>query len=267
MRKITLLLLLAVTFANAQNKITQEQIKVKVDSILQEGNLLYKHEKAAWLSTDIASANKDIRNQIAKFLAYQEGDSIKVIILNKENKCIYDLSYFGDISTPAHKSITQRDLTPKEDKLLSIKNKIVSGIIDQKIEVESYKDFGLNLVLLPYGTDYKLYIITGANKSQIIPFGNDYLIIADENGIIKSWKKFHSRLIALSTVAPNGEAVISTTHSHLRSEPFISATDICTFKLYGGLCGQKEFEVYSPELGMYFKYKLAENEIEAINNQ
>lgn len=265
MKKITLLLLLAVTCANAQNKITQEQIKVKIDSILQEGNLLYNHEKAAWISTDKASANKDIRNQIAKSLAYQEGDSIKVIILNKENKCIYDLSYFGDISIPTHESITLRDLTPKEDKLLSIRDKIVKGIVDQKIEIESYQDFGLNLILLPYGTDYKLYIITGANKSQIIPFGNDYLIIADENGMIKSWKKFHSRLIALSTVTPNGDPVISTIHSHLRSEPFISATDICTFKLYGSLCGQNEFKVYSPELGVYFKYKLAENQIE-VNN-
>jgi len=50
-------------------------------------------------------------------------------------------------------------------------------------------------------------------------------------------------------------------HSHLRTEPFISATDICTFMLYGKLCGQNSFGVYSPELGKYFRYRLDKNVI------
>ncbi|OPZ96093.1 MAG: hypothetical protein BWY72_01825 [Bacteroidetes bacterium ADurb.Bin416] len=36
---------------------------------------------------------------------------------------------------------------------------------------------------------------------------------------------------------PNGDKVTDITHSHLNSTPYITATDICTFRLYGPLCG------------------------------
>ena len=60
----------------------------------------------------------------------------------------------------------------------------------------------------------------------------------------------------------NGETVTGITHSHLRAEPFISATDICTFKLYGNMYGLKQFKVYSPELSLYFTYNTDKNTIE-----
>ena len=50
-------------------------------------------------------------------------------------------------------------------------------------------------------------------------------------------------------------------HSHLKYEPFISATDICTFRLYYNKTGSTKFAVYSTALSMYFIYELATNTI------
>lgn len=45
------------------------------------------------------------------------------------------------------------------------------------------------------------------------------------------------------------------------SQPFISATDICTFRLYYNKTGSTKFAVYSTALSMYFVYELATNTI------
>jgi hypothetical protein len=69
-------------------------------------------------------------------------------------------------------------------------------------------------------------------------------------------------VIPAQSKGPNGEKVVSAIHSHLKTTPYITATDICTFRLYGELCEMDEFSVYSPALGKYFKYRLKENKIE-----
>jgi hypothetical protein len=245
----------------AQNGLTELQIKVKTDSILMEGNLLFQYEKTAWTSTDLAMEKNEIKKKFEGYLVYQQKDTIKTIILNKENQCIYELFYINDFSRPTREIIANRELNENEKKLLTIKNKILSQIGEKKYEVGCQDGFSLNVELIPVVSGYKLYILTGTSQSNIIPFGNDYLFLTDQNGEILSMRKFHSRLISTKTKGPNGEQVTETIHSHLRTEPFISATDICTFKLYGSLYEQKEFKVYSPELSTYFIYSLIDNDI------
>ena len=113
----------------------------------------------------------------------------------------------------------------------------------------------MNIELIPYELGYKLYIIAGTSKSDMIPFGNDYIFFADKNGEITSWRKFHSRLIPTMTKY-EGKTVIGIIHSHLVNEPFMTATDICTFRLYGTISGVKKFEVLSTALSKVFTYDL-----------
>ena len=257
MRKLSILILLfsLSILGKAQNELSKKQIEEKTDSILIEGNLLYKYERAAWISFDLAMEEESIKLDYGGYITYQDGDSIKTTILDKENKfCIFELTFIKDFNKPTNENLTRRKLTENEEKLLYIKNKIIDEIIEKKYEVGCPEGYSLNKILIPNNKGYKLYIITGTSQSQIIPFGNDYLFYADENGNITSWKKFHSRLISTQTVGPSGEEVRGLTHSHLRAEPFISATDICTFKLYGVLYNIDEFSVYSPELSIYFIY-------------
>jgi len=267
MKTTALLFLLSLSIiANAQEPMNEKEMKQKTDSILTEGNLLFKYERSAWVSTDLAMEKSVIKKEYGGYLVYQVGDTIKTIILNKENKlCIYELSFIGNYDYPKLEVLTNRNLTAKEENLLYIKNKILGGIIEQKIAVEIPAGCSLNMDLLPTDQGYKFYILSGTSQSQMIPFGNDYLFYADLKGTILTWKKFHSRFIPTQTKGPNEEVVLQTTHSHLKKEPFISATDICTFMLYGSLYDQMDFLVYSPAFSKYFKYKLASNEIEILN--
>ena len=267
MRKTILLLFVFTTvLLNAQVSLTKEEIKRKTDSILVEGNLLYQFEKAAWVSTDQALALKDIKKKFGGYLIYQSEDSIKAVILEKgQNNCIYEMTYFKDFSMPTKENLISRELTDSEKKLLSIKTKLINSIFTPTYQISCPEGYNLNVELIPYELGYKLYILAGTSKSNVIPFGNDYIFFADKKGEITSWRKFHSRLISMMTKY-NGETVRGITHSHLRTEPFISATDICTFKLYGSLYGLKEFKVLSTALSKYFTYDLNKNTIEIEGN-
>jgi len=261
-RKTVLLLFVFVAFIlNGQVTFSKEEIKQKTDSILIEGNLLYQFEKVAWVSTDQALALNDIKKKFGGYLIYQSGDSIKAVILEKNHdNCIYEMTFYKDASILNSESLISRELNDLEIKLLSIKRKLVNEIFTPKYEVSCPEDFDLNIQLIPYESGYKLYILTGTSKSNVIPFGNDYIFFADKNGEITSWRKFHSGLISMTM--PKGLDIIGITHTHLPTEPFITATDICTFKLYGSLNGLKHLTILSTVLPKYFKYDLEKNTIE-----
>lgn len=259
---ILLTVLFFCTLLNAQSKMSETQIKEKLDSILLEGNLLYRYEKAAWISVDMAKEKKEVKKEFFSYLVYHENDTVRALILNKKSECIYELRFVFQFDNPISELVLTRALSIKEQKMLTTKTTIIKNIVDQKIPIGCPDGYGLNMILMPKDEGYKLYIITGANKSGIIPFGNDYLFFTDDTGNILSWKRFHSRLIALDSKGPDGEVVREMVHSHLRTEPFISATDICTFMLYAKLCGQTSFQVLSTELGKYFRYRLDRNTIE-----
>jgi hypothetical protein len=263
MKVITLIFLIfAVISVNAQTILSEDQIRQKTDSVLKEANLIYEYEKAAWVTTDLAFENIEIKNDMAGYIAYQQHDTTKTIIINKNGECILETKFITGSIVPANKNFTKRNLNENEIHLLLIRDSIVRDIENKKINISCPDGFSLNLVLIPASFGYKLYILTGTSQPDIIPFGNDYLIISDDYGQIISWKKFHSRLIATPVKAPNGEDIIEFIHSHLKTEPFISATDICTFKLYAPIHQKLSFSVYSPALSKSFRYLLLEDSIE-----
>lgn len=262
-----ILVLISSIFIKAQSTLTENQITEKLDSILFEGNLLYRYEKAAWISIDMARDNRKVKNSFSNYLVYLDNDTIKSIILNKNSDCIYELKFVFQFEKPVSDVVLTRPLSSNEKKLVSTKAAILNKIVENKISLECPEGFGLNMIMMPKEDGFKFYIISGSNKSGIIPFGNDYLFLTDNYGNIQSWKKFHSRLIALESKGPEGEDVREMIHSHLRTEPFISATDVCTFMLYAKLCGLNSFQVYSPELSKYFRYRLDKNKIEIVEDE
>lgn len=262
MRKTYLMLFVLVsTMINGQVKFSKEEIKRKNDSILVEGNLLYQYEKVAWVSTDYALELNEISKKFGGYFIYQSGDSIKSIILDKKQEnCISDMTYFNNFTTPTKELLVSRPLNEKEKELISIKKKLIDQIFTSKYEISQVDGFSYNIQLIPYESGYKLYMISGTSKSNLIPFGNDYVFFADKNAVISSWRKFHSRLISTPTKY-EGETVRGITHSHLVAEPFITATDICTFRLYGSISGVKMFKVLSTALSKVFTYDLESNTI------
>jgi len=242
-------------------EMSENELKTKLDSVLIEAHLLYKYEKAAWISTDLANGNKTLKKDYGGFFAYEEQKEIRVIILGKKSQnCIAEYSFENDFSKPKSEKTGSRELSDKEKTLLEVREKIVENLSDKEYEVTIPDGYSPNLILLPFDEKYKLYIIMGTSQKDVIPFGNDYLFIADKDGKIENWQKFHSRIIPGYTKM-NGNKVRELTHSHLRTTPLITATDICTFMLYAPLYGIDAFSVYSPAIGKYMKYSLKDNEI------
>jgi hypothetical protein len=237
-------------------------LQVKLDSIIIEADLMYKYEKTVWNSTDLLMADKKLKMKYGGYIVRHSVDSIFVTYMDEIQK--ESIARFFYISTNINKPckiITESSpLSGTEKELIDIKVKMLNQLSDSKYNVTIPQGFNPNFVLIKEDTIFKLYLIMGTSESGVIPFGNDYLFKANSKGEIIFWNKFHSRMIP--TMAEiNGYIVTESSHSHLRTTPYITATDICTFRLYAQNAKQKKFSVYSPEIGKTMTYILKTNKI------
>ncbi|MGE8528342.1 hypothetical protein [Chryseobacterium rhizosphaerae] len=262
--KFFLIFIPAITFA--QNlKYSEKELQQKLDSIKTEANLLFSHENASWHASDLANTNPKLRENMGSYLTYQSKDIIKTVFLNKDqSKIIAEYDFKNDQKSPVKESFTQRELDSTESTLKNIHSVVIPQLSDPKYEVALPQGYSLNLILIPFKENYKIYLISGTSQSGIIPFGNDYLFVSDNKGKIISNQKIHSRLVPAQTTMGDGSIATMVTHSHLKTNPFISATDICTFKLYAPLTKLEEFSIYSPALGTYMKYNYKKDSIEIV---
>ncbi len=246
-------------------KYSEKELQQKLDSIKTEANVLFSHENASWHAGDLANSNPKLRENMGSYLTYQAKDVIKTVFLNKDQtKIIAEYDFKNNQKSPVKESFTQRELNDTESTLNNIHSTVIPQLSDPKYEVTLPQGYSLNLILIPFNENYKVYLISGTSQSGIIPFGNDYLFVSDKKGNIISNKRFHSRIIPAQTSMQDGGTLTMVTHSHLKTNPFISATDICTFKLYAPLTNLEEFSVYSPALGTYMKYNYKKDTVEVV---
>jgi hypothetical protein len=263
MKKVCLFVI--VFFGVLSGKAQSENFDPIFDSIIKEANILFRYEKAVWNSTDRLLAETKLKNDYGGYVVYHSGDTVSVAYVNKKRSDrIAFYSYTSsNLEVPLEFSDKKVPLNPLEQELLTVKVKMLEQLSDPKYEVTIADGYSPNLILLKETIGYKLYIIMGTSKSGVIPFGNDYLFNGDTTGTIIRGKKFHSRMIPTESRGPNGEKVFSAIHSHLKTTPHITATDICTFRLYGELCGMEEFKVYCPATNHYYTYNRITNTIVA----
>lgn len=258
------LLLLTFTLIFILNLFSQNEInQAKLDSILDEADLICNYEKSVWNSTDLLMSNKKLKKKYGGYIVHHSNDTLTVTFLHKNQKeSIARYSYkFDNLDKPAITSIETSQLSTKEMELFDVKGIIANQLSDSEYNVTIPQGYNPNLVLIKENDEYRLYIIMGTSKVGVIPFGNDYLFKANSKGKITSWEKFHSRMIP--TMAEfNGHKVKESSHSHLRTTPYITATDICTFRLYAQYTELEKFSVYSPAFGKSMTYILKTNKIE-----
>lgn len=257
---IFIILFACVNTINGQsNKVVDKKFRAQLDSVLMEGNLLYFYEKATWVSYDQVARHPDLRNKFETYLTYQTGKSIKTIVLGHNwEKCIAEYTFTSDYDTPDVTRVEERNLSVYEKKLIYIRERIINQLKDEKYDMKVPEGYNLNFTLIPFGKKYKMYVLTGTSQPNVIPFGNDYLFIADNYGNIEKWRKFHSELIPV-TINYETQSSAELIHNHPASNPLISASDICTFMLYGPLYDLERLSVYSE--GRYMEYNMETNEI------
>jgi hypothetical protein len=257
-----LLSIISFTLTLAQE--TEHQMKF--DSILVEANILYNFEKTIWQSSDHLKKKSNLDGKIGGYIVYQESNTIKNIFHDKNStKSIATFSYDINKITKSSSEIQERNLTNKEKELVKIKADFMQyfnkNIAD--FEYQQYEGFTPNLVMIPKEKTTYFYLIMGTSKNNVIPFGNDYFFEWDNNSTLIRWQKFHKSLISTPTqMGGKDMQIMSAVHSHLPLTPYITSTDICTFRLYGtDLYGMKEFQVLSTALDLMFTYSSKTNKI------
>lgn len=262
MKRISILFFLGFISLNAFSQ--DENLQFKLDSIIEEADLLYSYEKAVWNASDILMADKKLKNNYGGYVVSHSNDTIFTTFIDKSQKQkIAKYSFtMSNLNSPFNSEIGLSALNQTEQELLDIKIKMINQLSDKKYELGFPQNYNPNLVLIKDQEEFKLYILMGTTESGVVPFGNDYLFWADSKGTITNWKKFHSSMIPAYSKGPNGEKVMLAIHSHLKKTPYITATDICTFRLYGSLCDMEEFMVLCTATGKYYKYSIKTNKIE-----
>ncbi len=257
MKKIILILCtLSISFSG------YSQSKKQLKAIIKEANLLYSYEKAAWISSDLAVLKKEVKENFGDYLVYHSNDTIFSIFVDTSRKKRIAKYAFTEknLNTPFKTDFEVVDISDKEASLLKIKYSIVNKLSDKKYGITIPEGYSPNLILIKDKKEYRFYVIMGATKPDIIPFGNDFIFYLDENGKVDKWKKFHTTMIPAKTKI-NGSTIISAFHTHLRSSPYITATDICTFRLYAESSGMKEFSVLSTKTKKKYTYNITKNKI------
>lgn len=262
MKTTILLCLLTFGWAKGQDFTTLERL----DSIVLEADKIYRFEKVAWSSGDLVRLIPSIKDSLAGNIVYEVGDTLVCGFLNlTQNKVLVQYDYLkSDLSEPISIDQTARPVTMAENKLIIAKNLMVEQAIEQsKIDFFIPDGNYLNLILFPIEKGYRMYILSGTYKSDIIPFGNDAVLEANKSYQMTKAIQFHSRAINMQTKI-NGMKTTQLSHSHGAENPYIPATDICTFKLYAPLYSMKEFSVYIKS-GKTLTYNLETNQITVEN--
>jgi len=222
----------------------------KAQPIVEEGKKLYKSEMASWYGTDLfLEAYKD-RAKIGGYFSYSEKEVSKCIFYSKkESPNVIGTITFD--STFAIKNATldleERDFISLEKDLYEIRKKAAIAIRTDTL-FKTYENTNLNLIPLINGKQKKVYILTGPKVSDVVIFGNDYLITFDKNNEIKSKKALHKNIIPIyyGEEHNDGKQAIGAMHSHLpETGDFMTATDICTLMLYSKFTDWKTHNVVS----------------------
>jgi hypothetical protein len=239
----------------------------KFKEIVREANLLYQYEKVAWNSSDYFVNQKEMVSACGDFLVYHTDSLIHSVFIDKlKNNRIAKYTFkYNDLEQPIEETFDFTKLTDYEKDLFNKKQKILNQIAKNNYKIEVLEKFKPNIVLLKSSNTYKLYIIMGTSESGIIPFGNDYRFTADKNGSLIKMEKLHTQLHPIKIESRNNERVESKLHTHISPEPHITATDICTFRLYADLYGLNEFIVPSIDNKKNYKYSIDDNIIKILN--
>ncbi|GHT31713.1 hypothetical protein FACS189434_01960 [Bacteroidia bacterium] len=222
--------------------------KTDVNSIVEEGKLLYQSEMASWYGTDLFIASYQNQNNIGGYFSYVDNEQSKCIFYSRtENPkvigtIIFDTTY--NVKT-AIVDLIERDFTSLEKELYTIRT-ISSEIIYTDTLFKAYENTRLNLIPLINKNEKKVYILTGPQESGVVIFGNDYVLVFDKNNKLKTKRQLHRNIIPIYYSEEEGKKVETTIHSHLpETGDYITATDICTLMLYEKFAKWKQHNVVS----------------------
>lgn len=228
---------------------SQKSVDQQIESLKKEGVKLYKSEMASWYGTDIFIEQYQNKENIGGYLSYSEKDKNICIFYSNSNKpkvigtIAFDDSF--DI-TKANIDLTERAFNSTENQLYILRKKAQDIIYnDETSFFQHYENTKFNLIPLIEKEVSKVYLLTGPSISNVVVFGNDYLLTFNKQNELIDKKALHKNIIPIE-FGEEGENIESTMHSHLpETGDLMTATDICTLMLYGKFTSWKKHLVVS----------------------
>lgn len=228
---------------------SQKSVDQQIESIKKEGVKLYKSEMASWYGTDIFIEQYQNKENIGGYLSYSEKDKNICVFYSNSNKpkvigtIAFDDSF--DI-TKANIDLTERAFNSTENQLYILRKKAQDIIYnDETSFFQHYENTKFNLIPLIEKEVSKVYLLTGPSISNVVVFGNDYLLTFNKQNELIDKKALHKNIIPIE-FGEEGENIESTMHSHLpETGDLMTATDICTLMLYGKFTSWKKHLVVS----------------------
>lgn len=224
-------------FILVQNAIAQKnELRRVADSIYAEGETLYRSEWASGHSTPIFAYSFGAKKLLSGgYFSYETEKGMATIFFSKnEDPVVIATVKFDDGLDSSKYSIDTitRKFTENEKEFYTIRLKAAQAVSNDTL-FQYYEHTSLNLVPIIKNGAKRVYIITAQTAPDEVLLGNDYLINFDKDDNIIKKTKLHNNLIPLATGGT--EAIKASSHQHLgATSPFITATDICAFKLWKG---------------------------------
>jgi hypothetical protein len=220
-------------------------------TILSEGKLLYRLEKASWFGTDdMPDRFKNKKDSIGGYLSYETSDyKINTIFFSRYNSNKILIRYQFD-SLPKQNPIIidtiNKNVTKIERNLIGIRQN-AKDIVNKNSGkyFNFYENTSLNFIPIIRNGKKQVFVLTGPQVGGIVLLGNDYLLKYDNKYMFKSKEKLHNSIIQFSYKSDNKDnSVVSTMHSHVVTD-YITSTDICTLLLYKDYVEWKQHIVLS----------------------
>lgn len=231
---IVFLLIAAKTVSAQQIDLTKV-----ADSISTEAETLYRSEWASWHGSDIFGEKCAAqRLRAGGYISYDTGKGLNNVFFSRdaEPQVLATISFGYGLNKDNYKlDTTARKLTPAEKELYTIRQAVVVDINKDTL-YKRYQHTNLNPVPIITKKSKVVYVLTGPDINGVVIFGNDYLVTFDKNNNMVAKRHLHKNLIPVTYSKPgaDGKPVdIAGMHIHLpQTGDFITATDICTLRLY-----------------------------------
>ena len=224
-------------FILAQDATAQKNgLRHIADSIYAEGEMLYRSEWASGHSTQIfASSFGEKKLLSGGYFSYETNNEMITIFFSKNEDPVVSATVEFDHGLDSSKysiDTTTRKFTENEKEFYTIRSKAAQAVLNDTL-FKFYQNTSLNLVPIIKNGAKRVYVITAQTAPDEVLLGNDYLINFDKDDTIIKKTKLHNNLIPLQTGGK--EPITASSHQHLgETSPFITATDICAFKLWKG---------------------------------
>lgn len=233
--------------APIKKRITEKEVVFNTDSIVKEGYELYYLEKASWISTDMLIRKYEDIKKIkgyAGYVTYRDGDRILSTYWKESEGDTNLLVEYIFNSKSNINSVTVSDSVRglnDYERILFKCYEFASRTITTGPIFAIPKGYNYNFVFLKDSANIRIIVLTGTNKTDTIPFGNDYEFLFDLSGKPLKMESVHPVMSNGKKPKPSLDPVkISNKksdvcfHMHLYARPIcITSTDICNFLLYG----------------------------------